>query len=143
METDGHVGRGRRSALHGMRIAGFVVLGVVGAAVFALAFGWLVMLLWNWLMPPIFGLGQIGYWQAFGIVILAKLLFGALGSGRHGPGRGSRFPGGPGPWAIDFGHGPERQERWRFYRDFWKEEGQQAFERYAEKRAAEQAPPKS
>jgi len=59
MENSGPVGRGRRSALHGMRIAGFVILGVVGAAVFALAFGYFVMLLWNWLMPSIFGLGQI------------------------------------------------------------------------------------
>jgi len=46
---------------------------------FALAFGWFVMLLWNWLMPAIFGLGAITYWQAFGLVVLAKLIFGAVG----------------------------------------------------------------
>src|SRR5512142_2258082 len=70
-----------------LRIAGFVVLGVVGAAVFALIFGWFVMLLWNWLMPAIFHLGEITFWQAFGIIILAKLIFGAVGpGGRHGHG---------------------------------------------------------
>ena len=36
-------------AVRGLRIAGMVVLGVIGAAIFALVFGWLVMILWNWL----------------------------------------------------------------------------------------------
>jgi len=33
------------------------------------------MLLWNWLMPEIFGLGRISYLQAFGLITLANLLF--------------------------------------------------------------------
>jgi hypothetical protein len=130
------MGRGRRRALHGLRIAGFAILGVVGAAIFALAFGWIVMLLWNWLMPQIFGLGVITYWQAFGIVILAKLLFGALGRGGHAPGRGRRQAG-PGPWAHDWPHGPGREQKWRYYRDFWREEGEEAFEKYVQKRGGE------
>jgi hypothetical protein len=142
MEDDDRMGRGRRSALRGLRIAGFAVLGVVGAAAFALAFGYFVMLLWNWLMPPIFGLGQITYWQAFGIVILAKLLFGALGGGRHGPGRGPlRHPGHH--WRHDGGHTSERGEKWRYYRDFWKDEGQEAFDKYVDRRTAEETTQKS
>ena len=78
---------GAHPAVRGLRIAGLVVLGVIGAALFALVFGWLVMILWNWLMPAIFHLGEIGYWQAFGIVILAKLIFGGIGGARYG-GRG-------------------------------------------------------
>jgi hypothetical protein len=118
----------------GLRIAGFVVLGVVGAALFALAFGWFVMLLWNWLMPAIFGLGTIVYWQAFGIVILAKLIFGSLGSGHRGPrgGRRHSMPGhdwGGKGWKDDWGG-----DRWRYWKDYWKDEGSEAFDRYVDKR---------
>lgn len=35
-----------------------------------------VMLLWNWLMPAIFGLGEISFWQALGVLVLSKILFG-------------------------------------------------------------------
>ncbi len=40
-----------------------------------------VFLLWNWLMPAIFQLPEINYWQAIGILILSKILF--LGIGKH------------------------------------------------------------
>jgi len=33
------------------------------------------MLLWNWLMPGIFGLVEIGYWQAMGLNLLSSILF--------------------------------------------------------------------
>lgn len=33
------------------------------------------MLLWNWLMPVIFGLGKITFWQAMGINMLCSILF--------------------------------------------------------------------
>jgi hypothetical protein len=128
---------GHAPGLRVLRIIGFVLLGVVGAAVFALAFGWFVMLLWNWLMPSIFHLAEIGFWQAFGIIILAKLIFGAIGPGRHGPG------GGHGPWRR---HGPwdakDEKNRWRYYRDFWEKEGKEAFDRYVEKRKSEEEGPK-
>ena len=38
----------------------------------------LVMVLWNWLMPIIFGLVKITFWQAFGLNILFNLLFGGV-----------------------------------------------------------------
>ncbi len=44
-------------------------------AVGSLAF----MLLWNALLPVIFGLKAIGYWQAVGLLLLAKILFGGWG----------------------------------------------------------------
>ena len=34
-----------------------------------------LMLLWNWLMPIIFGLPVISFWQAVGLNLLASILF--------------------------------------------------------------------
>lgn len=45
-------------------------LGVIG-----LIFAFPVMLLWNWLLPVIFGVTTITYWQAFGLFFLCGLLF--------------------------------------------------------------------
>jgi len=42
----------------------------------------LVTLLWNWLMPSLFGLKEISLLQGFGVLILSKILF----SGFHGCG---------------------------------------------------------
>lgn len=39
----------------------------------------IIMLLWNWLMPTIFGIVTINYWQAIGLFILSRILFGKLG----------------------------------------------------------------
>jgi hypothetical protein len=44
-------------------------------------FGATVMLLWNWLMPSIFGLDAINFWQAAGLLILSRILFGGFGGG--------------------------------------------------------------
>ena len=34
-----------------------------------------LMLLWNWLMPLIFSLSEISFWQAVGLNLLASILF--------------------------------------------------------------------
>lgn len=112
------------------RIAGMVIAGVVGAAVFALAFGWFVQLLWNWLMPGIFGLGTIGYWQAFGLVILGKLIFGSIG------GHGSRPRPPRAPWDPHERDRSWGRDRWGLWKDYWNEEGKEAFERYVQRRSA-------
>lgn len=49
-----------------------LVFGILAGLVFTLA----VMLLWNWLMPVIFGLTTITFWQALGLLALSKILFG-------------------------------------------------------------------
>ena len=54
----------------------------IGFLAVAAGFSVAVMLLWNWLMPAIFGLGVISFWQALGILVLCRLLFGSFG-GRH------------------------------------------------------------
>ena len=40
-----------------------------------------IMLLWNVLLPSIFGLKAIGYLQALGLLVLARILFGSFGRG--------------------------------------------------------------
>ena len=42
-------------------------------------FGQAVLQLWNWLMPDIFGLRPISFWQAVGLMGLSWILFGRLG----------------------------------------------------------------
>ena len=52
------------------------ILLVVGVLILAcLLFGAPLMVLWNWLMPTIFGLPEITFWQACGLNILSALLF--------------------------------------------------------------------
>jgi hypothetical protein len=45
----------------------------------------LVMTLWNWLAPSVLGLHTITFWQALGILVLSKILFGGF-RGRPGAG---------------------------------------------------------
>jgi len=65
------------------KIAIWILLGVYAAIGLALFLGYVVMLLWNWLMPLIFRLITISYWQAVCIIILAKILFGGFGHRRY------------------------------------------------------------
>lgn len=54
---------------------------------------WATMLLWNVLLPAIFGIVTITYWQALGLLVLGRLLFGGFGKGgggMHGFGRRHR-----------------------------------------------------
>lgn len=65
------------------RIAAHITGGVIIAIVFAFLFGVAVMYLWNWLMPSLFSLSEITYWQAVGLIVLARLLVGSHGHGGH------------------------------------------------------------
>lgn len=58
-----------------LKIVGTVVVGLALIALGALLVGFIVMLLWNWLMPVIFGLTKITYIQGWGISFLSGLLF--------------------------------------------------------------------
>lgn len=42
-----------------------------------------VMMLWNWLIPELFNGPIINYWQAFGLLLLSKLLTGMGRPGMH------------------------------------------------------------
>lgn len=56
----------------------FVMMGLAAVA----GFSAITMLLWNWLMPGIFGLEVINFWQALGLLALIRILFGGIG-GKH------------------------------------------------------------
>lgn len=76
----------------------------IGVAVLVAAFvvGAIVMWLWNWLMPALFGVPVIGYWQAVGLLVLSKLLLGGFRGFGRGRGHGGHF----GPWRA------RMAERW-------------------------------
>src|SRR3990172_2659803 len=56
---------------------------IVGIAVFIAIGGEVVMLLWNWLAPALFGWRQITFWQAIGLLALCRILFGGTGVTRN------------------------------------------------------------
>jgi hypothetical protein len=58
-------------------------LAILGILLFAFIGGELVMQLWNWLLPPLFGWRQVTFWQALGLLVLCRILFGG-GHGRRG-----------------------------------------------------------
>lgn len=63
-----------------LRILRFILI----AALITTGLGFVVMWLWNWLTPAMFGWHVITFWQALGILILSKILFGGF-RGRPGP----------------------------------------------------------
>jgi hypothetical protein len=112
------------------RVSGLIVVGVALAALFALLLGVVAQWLWNWLIPDIFGLKQITYWQAFGLLFLGRLLFGGFGHhGRsHHPHRFKRRGGGDG------------SDRWEGYGRFWHDKGKEAVEDIVERVASDKHP---
>lgn len=71
MEKLEHLGKTKRI----FAIIGMAIGGVIIAVFMAFLFGFAVMWLWNWLMPEIFGLPTITFWQAWGLVVLSHILF--------------------------------------------------------------------
>ncbi|HUE55288.1 MAG TPA: hypothetical protein VMO76_05610 [Candidatus Udaeobacter sp.] len=60
-------------------------LAIVAMLLFIAIGGDVVMHLWNWLLPALFGWRQITFWQGLGLLALCRILFG--GFGFHGTGR--------------------------------------------------------
>jgi hypothetical protein len=54
---------------------------------FVWVFGEIVMHLWNWLTPGLFGWHAITFWQALGLLVLCRILFGGWGNGGGQRGR--------------------------------------------------------
>ena len=68
------------------RASKLIVLILVWSLIAVAGFGSAVWQLWNWLMPGLFGLPVIGFWQAVGLMALSWLLFGGWrgAGGLHG-----------------------------------------------------------
>ena len=63
---------------------GVIAAAMVFAPVFLALSAGVTMWLWNWLMPEIFRLPAIGFWQAVGILLLSQILFRGSRIGRMG-----------------------------------------------------------
>ena len=50
---------------------------------FIMAVSTIVMLLWNAILPEVTGFKPLNLWQAAGLLVLAKILFGGFGSHRR------------------------------------------------------------
>jgi hypothetical protein len=86
----------------------WIVLAPLMILLFVAVGGGAVLLLWNWLLPPLFGWHSITFGQAIGLLALCRILFGGLG--RHGFQR-TPFRG---RMADRWGHmSPEERERFR------------------------------
>ena len=90
-----------------LRILKFPLLALLFVAVLV-GFGFVVMGLWNWLMPGLFGLKLISYWQAMGLLVLSKILFGGF-RGSRGK-NGYRLQGARERWRQ---RTPEEREKFR------------------------------
>lgn len=97
----------------------FAPFALVAFVLFIALGGELVRLLWNWLLPPLFGVAEVTFWQALGLLVLSRILFGGLGM------RGSRGHGSRRAFSSAFDHAcrrmdaswdqmtPEERERFR------------------------------
>ena len=112
-------------------IAAMVIFGIIAITGLAILLGFVIMWLWNWLMPMIFGLPELTYWQAVGVFILAKLIFGGFG----GSGSSSR----KGSDECGPRHKKKKHDfsKWEFYDKFWEEEGSQAYDDYVRRQNGE------
>ena len=85
-------------------IAKKIAIGIAlffGFVFFILFGGIVVQWLWNWLLPDIFGLRRVTFWEGLGLLALSRILFGGFGKGggSHGHSGGGRRSRGDGqPW---------------------------------------------
>ncbi|MFD2727196.1 hypothetical protein [Hyunsoonleella rubra] len=105
-------------------IVGMVIFGIIAITGLAILFGFVLMWLWNWLMPDIFGLPTLTYWKAVGLFILLKILVGGCGS--SGKSSSDKDKSCKTKGKRDF-------SKWKYYDKFWKEEGNKAYEDYLER----------
>lgn len=120
-------------------IAGWVLLAIVGFSGLVIFFGFILMWLWNWLMPDLFGLPIITFWQGMGLCLLAKIFFGGFGGGG-----GSSHKKDSKKHKMHRGIAKSCKEeakaeisKWKMYDQFWEDEGNKAFEEYVSRKRNE------
>jgi hypothetical protein len=62
-----------------LRLLLFSPVAILGIALFAFLGGEIILRLWNWLIPPLFGWHAVTFWQALGLLALCRILFGRWG----------------------------------------------------------------
>jgi hypothetical protein len=93
-----------------MKGVAFLVFAPLVVAVLS----FIVMSLWNAVIPGVFALPVIGFWQAAGLLVLCRILFGGL----RGRGHGWRRHGWQARWHR---MSPEERERFRDGFNRWKD----------------------
>jgi hypothetical protein len=96
----------------------FVVMGLAGLVLFT----YVVLLLWNWLVPELFNGPELNYWQTLGILVLSKILFTGIGSGHR-----------RNPSVNTDKHDYWSHDRPSRHRDFWKKRFEEKMKSKAEK----------
>ncbi|MEL6923222.1 MAG: hypothetical protein AAFO94_04170 [Bacteroidota bacterium] len=99
----------------------FVLYGVFFVA-FMLMIGWLVMLLWNKIIADVTGWKELSYWQAVGMLVLFRILFGGFGrKARH--------------WKKEHGHWKTKaKDKWYNMSDEERSEMKARWKEYCNKR---------
>jgi len=119
--------KNERRSIKAIKIIGF---GILAIAIMSL-FGFVVKWLWNGLMPDIFGLKEITYWQGVGLLVLGRILLGGFGgqsdSGRNHK-RRKEYHDVHESEKVSTSTGPDA-----LYEKWWASEGEQAFEAYLDK----------
>ena len=54
------------------------IVAIIMTTLWSLILAWPVQLLWNWIVPAVFGLGRITFFQAFGLKLLLGLTLGRI-----------------------------------------------------------------
>jgi len=113
-------------------IVGAVIGGIILVVTLGALFGLVVQYLWNWIMPGIFNIREITYLEAFGIMILARMLVGGFGGG--GKSGGSRSKG-----KYTDSECCNELEELEYYEEWWEKEGKGSLKNYTEKKKAPKA----
>jgi hypothetical protein len=101
--------------LKGIKIVVLITIAIT-------AFSFVVMQLWNWLIPDLFNLPSITFTKALGLLVLSKILFSGMGRGGSWRHRNSGF------WRKRMEEKmskmtPEEKERFRErFRGCWQED---------------------
>ncbi len=114
-----------------IEIAVMIIFGAIAITGLAILFGFVIMWLWNWLMPEIFGLTTLSYWQAVGLFIFFKLLLGGCGSG----GKSSKSSD-----RKHSNHSKSDFSKWKHYDEFWEEQGDELYKQYVERKTSPNLP---
>ena len=104
-------------------IGGGIVLGI-GVAILV---GFIIMWLWNGLMPGLFELPAITYWQGLGLALLGRLLFGGVGGGNGHSSKKEKIH-----THASNCHG-DYSNNWQKYDQWWEAEGKKSFESFDNK----------
>ena len=95
------------------------IFGAIAVVAGSFLFGYVMMHLWNWLIPSLFNGPVIEFWQAIGLFVLSKMLFGGFGFGRgkcgwgcHGSGCGWRGKRCGRKWENMSEEDREKVKRW-------------------------------